>query len=352
MKIHITNCPKKASYHYVNLIADAFKKSGHNVFEFDDNNYHSFYLTVDRFVKRSPIFALTKKRPDQFDFKQKHKNFIGEQWLKTLKDFNPDLVLVINAGWLSAKSVKVAKENFYIPKLACWIVDDPGNSAAEDLARSLPYYDIVFSTDPGWLPFIKFFNQNVFYLPLASSELIYKPLDIQRDLDFSFVGSFFIKDPAGFLRAFIISHLPKNYKAEIYGPGIDYFKNIYQELKNFNCFNKNINAGELNYVWNRSKLTAAIYHPQVREGSAPRVFDATLAKIPQIIQYTPTIIDLFPGIDLPLFNSIPEFISKADYYLNRPKESQELMEAMFDIVKNKHLFIHRVKTIMEFLNFK
>ncbi|MEK7634474.1 MAG: glycosyltransferase [Patescibacteria group bacterium] len=352
MKIHITNCPKKTPYHYVNLIADAFKKLGHDVFEFDDNEYSSSYLKIDSLIRRSPIFALTKKNPEYFDFKQKHKNFIGKQWFKTLKDFKPDLLLVINSGWISFESIKIAKENFHIPKSVCWVVDDPGVSAAEDLVGTLPYYDIVFSTDPGWISFIKFFNQNVFYLPLASSELIYKPLDIRRDLDFSFVGSFFIKDPAGFFRAFIISHLPKNYKVEIYGPGINCFKNIYPELKNFNCFNKHIDAGELNHIWNRSKLTAVIYHPQVREGSAPRVFDAALAKIPQIIQYTPTIIDLFPGIDLPLFNSIPEFISKTDYYLNRPKESQELAEVMFDIVKNKHLFIHRAKTIIEFLDKK
>lgn len=352
MKIHITNCPKKTPYHYVNLISNAFKKLEHNVFEFDNNEYSSSYLKIDSLVRRSPLFALAKKNPKYFDFKQKHKNFIGKQWLKTLKDFKPDLLLVINSGWLSIESIKAAKENFHISKLACWVVDDPGVSAAEDLAGTLPYYDIVFSTDPGWISFIKFFNKNAFYLPLASSELAYNYQNIARDIDFSFVGSFFKNDPAGFLRASIISYLPKKYKAEIYGPGINYFKNIYPKLKEFSCFDKHISEKELNNLWNRSKLTATIYHPQVREGSAPRVFDAALAKIPQIIQYTSTIKDLFPGINLPLFNSLDEFISMADYYLSHPKESKELAEAMFDIAKNNHLFIHRVKTIMEFLNKK
>ena len=63
----------------------------------------------------------------------------------------------------------MAKENFHIPKSVCWVVDDPGVSAAEDLVGTLPYYDIVFSTDPGWISFIKFLIKNVFYLPLASS---------------------------------------------------------------------------------------------------------------------------------------------------------------------------------------
>ena len=353
MKIHITNCPKKAPYHYVNLIADAFKKLGNDVFEFDDNDYSSFYLKIDSFIRRSPFFVLNKKNPENFDFKQKHKDFIGKQWLKTLKDFNPDVSLIINTGWLSIESIKIAKEKFNIPRIICWVVDDPGNSAAEDLVEALPYCDIVFSTDPGWIPFIKFFNKNIFYLPLASSELFYKPVSVSRDLDFSFVGSFFRKDPAGFLRALIISNLPDNFKSvEIYGPGINFFENIYPRLKNFNCYNKIINADKVNNIWNRSKLTATIYHPQVIDGTSPRVFDAALTKTPQIIQYTSTISGLFPCIDLPLFNSVPEFISKADYYLSRPKESKELAEAMFDIVKNKHLFVHRVKTIMEFLDKK
>ncbi len=353
MKVHITNCPKKAPYHYVNLIADALSKIGHEVFRFDDNNYPSPYLKIDSFIKRSPLFALTKKNPKNFDFKQKHKDFIGKQWLKTLEDSKPDLLLIVNTGWLSAESIRIAKESLYIPNIICWIVDDPGNSAAEDLARALSYCDIVFSTDPGWVSFIKFFNENVYYLPLASSELFYKPADIFKDFNFSFVGSFFRKDPAGFLRASIISNLSNNFKkVEIYGPGINYFKNIYPRLKDFNCYDKIINADSVNNLWNRSKMTATIYNPQVREGSAPRVFDAALAKIPQIIQYTPTINSLFPGIDLPLFNSVPEFISMADYYLSRPKESKELAEAMFEITKNNHLFIHRVKTIMEFINKK
>lgn len=353
MKIHITNCFKKASYYYVNLIANAFKKLGHDVFEFDDNDYSSSYLKIDSLIRRSPLFALTKKNPENFDFKQKHKKFIGNQWLNTIKAFNPDLLLMINTGWLSVESIRIAKEKFNIPHIICWIVDDPGNSAAEDLVGALSYCDIVFSTDPGWIPFIKFFNKNTFYLPLASSELFYKPTNASRDFDFSFIGSFFRKDPAGFLRAFIISNLSDNFKSvEIYGPGINYFRNIYPRLKNFSCYDKIIDADKVNNLWNRSKMTVTIYNPQVREGSAPRVFDAALTKIPQIIQYTSTINSLFPGVDLPLFNSVPEFISKADYYLSRPKESRELAEAMFDIAKNKHLFVHRVKTIMEFLNKK
>lgn len=353
MRVHITNCPKKSKDHYVNLIAGAFKKLGHDVFEFDDNDYSSPYLKIDSLIRRSPLFVLTKKNPENFDFKQKHKDFIGKQWLKTLEDSRPDLSLIVNTGWLSAESIKIAKEKLHIPYIVCWIVDDPGNSAAEDLAEALPYCDIVFSTDPGWMPFIKFFNESVFYLPLASSDLFYKPADVIKNVDFSFVGSFFRKDPAGFLRAFIISKLPDNFKsAEIYGPGINYFKNVYPRLKNFNCYDRIINAGSVNNLWNRSKMTATIYNPQVREGSAPRVFDAALSKIPQIIQHTPTISSLFPGIDLPLFNSIPEFVSRADYYLSRPKESQELAEAMFEIAKNRHLFIHRAKTIIEFVNKK
>ena len=191
MKVHITNCPQKTPYHYVNLLVGAFKSLKYGVFEFDDAYYSSLYLSMDRFVKRSFFFLLVKKWPEYFDFKKKHKDFIGEQWLKTLKDFKPDVVLIINTGWLSVKSVRIAKENLRIPHIICWIVDDPGASPAEDSVGAFPYCDIIFSTDPGWIPFIKFFNQNVFYLPLASSQIIYKPLNIPRDLDFSFVGSFF-----------------------------------------------------------------------------------------------------------------------------------------------------------------
>lgn len=349
MKIHITNCPKKVPYRYVNLIADAFKALGHEVFRFDDADYSSHNLTIDRLIRRSPLFLLAKKRPDYFDFKERHKNFIGKKWLETLKDFQPDLVLLINVGWLSREAVRIAKENLHISKIICWIVDDPKQSAAEDLVGFLPYCDTVFIVDPDWISFPSFFNQNIFYLPLATSDIYYRPLNQPRDLDFSFVGSFFVKDPGGFLRAFVLSRLSPSYKAEIYGPGINYFKNIYPELKNLNCYDRNISESDLNKLWNRSKLTAVIYHPQVIAGTSPRVFDAALSKTLQIIQDTPTIHDLFPGINLPTFKSITEFVAKVDYYLIHHKEREELAEVMFKMVKERHLFIHRIKTMIELL---
>jgi hypothetical protein len=352
MKIHITNCNKKAPYQYVNLIANAFKALGHEVFKFDDADYSSFNLTIDRLIRRSPLFLLTKKRPDYFDFKERHKNLIGKKWLETLKDFKPDMILIINTGWLSKNAVRIAKENLHIPKIVCWIVDDPRQSAAEDLVNFLPYCDIVFIVDPGWIPFAGFFNKNIFYLPLGSSDICYKPLNQPRDLDFSFVGSFFVKDPAGFLRAFILSGIPTKYKVEIYGPGINFFKNVYPQLKNFNCYDRHLNESEVNKLWNRSKLTPVIYHPQVLQGTSPRVFDTALTKTPQVIQYTSTIQELFPGIEIPVFKSVLEFSEKIEYYLTYFKEREKLAEAMFKIVKERHLFIHRIKRMMELLNLK
>lgn len=352
MKIHITNCSKKSRYHYSNLAVQAFKDLGHEVFEFDSEDYPYLLLKIDKVVRRSPLFLLAKKRPETFDFRQKYRYFINKHWLETIKNFNPDLVLTFNSGWLSYEAVKAARENLRVPNMVCWIVDNPMASAAEELSNFLPYYDTIFSTDPGWIPFIKFFNENVFYLPLASSDIAYKPFNLKRDLDFSFVGSFFVKDSAGFLRAQVISGLPPNCKAEIYGPGIGYFKNIYPQLKNFRCYDKHIGVEELNNLWNRSRLTAVIYHPQVMEGTSPRVFDAALAKTPQIIQYTSTLKQLFPGVDVPTFQSVSEFTAHIDYYLNRPKEREELAEAMFEIAKNKHLFKHRIKTMLEMLNLK
>ena len=349
MKIHISNCNKKAPCHFINLIADAFEKKGHRVFRFDNIDYSSFYLAIDRIIKRSPFFLLTKRWSETFNFKQKYKEFIGKQWIKTIKDFNPDLVLVINTGWLSQKAVRFAKENLRIPKIICWVVDDPRQSAAEDLVNFLPYCDIVLIVDSGWIPLVSFFNKNIIYLPLASSDICYQPLNQLRDLDFFFVGSFSINDSAGFLRAYILSNIPSKYKIEIYGPGINYFRNIYSGLKNFNCYDKNISESDVNKHWNRSKLTAVIYHPQVINGISPRVFDAALTKTPQIIQYTSTIQELFPGIKLPIFESVSEFSEKVEYYLTHPKEREELAEAMFEMVKNRHLFIHRVEKIIELL---
>ena len=350
MKVFITNCAKNSKYHYTNLIADAFESLGHRVFRFDSNDYHSSYLKIDQIIRRSPLFYFTKHNPEKFDFKEKYRNFIGKQWINEIKNFKPDFLLLINSAWVPRWAIKAAKENLHIRKMVCWVVDDPGITAAEGLVSYLPYFDKVFCIDREWLNTVNFFNQDSDYLPLGTSDICYKPLRYERDLDFMFVGSFFKNDPQGFLRSFVIANIPLKYKVEIHGPGINYFKNIYPQLNSFKCFSKMPSIEDLNKLYNRAKITPTIYHPQVISGTSPRVFEAAFAKSPQVIQYTSSISELFPGIKIPTFKNIPEFLEKSEYYLNHPKEREELAGAMYEIALKNHKFIHRIDAMLKIMN--
>ena len=197
MRVHLIDCQKKQQYHYSNLLASAFKNLGHEVFAFDSAEHPRFYLKIDRLIKRSPLYLLAKFNGAKYDFKEKQRAFISAEWLKTIEAFNPDLVIMLNNSFITVDAIRAAKENLKVKKIACWIVDDPSRTQAEDLVGLLPYCDVVFCTDPGWIPFVKFFNTNTIYLPLASSAICYKPLDAEKKFDISFVGSFFRNDPAG-----------------------------------------------------------------------------------------------------------------------------------------------------------
>src|SRR3989344_2824138 len=346
MRIHLIDCQKKQQYHYSNLLASAFINLGHEVFAFDSAEYPRLYLKIDRFIKRSPLYLLAKFNSVTYDFKEKQRAFISAEWLKTIKEFNPDLVIMINNSFINVDAIRAAKENLQIKKIACWVVDDPSRTQAEDLVSLLPYCDIVFCTDPGCIPLITFFNKNAVYLPLASSDACYKPLDVEKKFDVSFVGSFFRNDPAGYFRAFVLSQLPAEHKVIISGPGIAYFKEIYPRLKKFDCRDQYIGIEAVNELYNSSKATISLYNPQVISGISPRVFEVALSKTFQVIQDTPTIHELFPGIVLPLFSSTAEFLAKVEHYLMREKERKEIIETMYEMTKQKHRFENRVQSIL------
>ena len=349
MRIHLIDCQKKQQYHYSNLLASAFINLGHEVFAFDSAEYPRLYLKIDRFIKRSPLYLLAKFNSVTYDFKEKQRAFISAEWLRTLKEFNPDLAIMFNNSFINVDAIRAAKESLKIKKIACWVVDDPSRTQAEDLVSLLPYCDIVFCTDPGWIPLITFFNKNAVYLPLASSDVCYKPLGTEKKFDVSFVGSFFRNDPAGYFRAFVLSQLPAEHKVIISGPGIAYFKEIYPRLKKFDCRDQYIGIEAVNELYTSSKATISLYNPQVISGISPRVFEVALSKTFQVIQDTPTIHELFPGMQLPVFKSIPEFLDKLDYYLTHDKERIALTEAIYEITKKNHLFENRVRRILEYI---
>lgn len=349
MKIHITDCPRRYPHHFANLIVDAFRSLGHEAISFDTSEYPTFYLTLDRAIRKSPLYFFTKRKNDFVDFKSRYRALVSAHWLRTIRDAKPDVVLLINNAWITREAIITAKESLHIKKIICWVVDDPSRTAAEDLVSLLPYCDLVFIIDPGWIPFTQFFNERTIYLPLAASDAYYRPAEVAPAWDISYVGSFFKGDPAGFFRASILSHLPADCRVKIVGPGLRYFTHVYPALNRFDWSDELWGVTDVNRLYCASKMTISLYQPQVLEGVSPRIFEIALSKTFQVIQDTATVYDLFPGITLPTFKSIKEFTKKTDYYLSHPRERQELTEAMFHIAKEKHLFVHRISTLIDFL---
>lgn len=345
MKVYVTNCTKKNKLHLINLIADAFKLLGHTVFEFDYDDYGSQYLLKwDQLIKKTPLSLF--RRYAQLDLREKYRTHLSNEWLRTIKEFKPDVLLLINTGFVSSDAIRRAKEELHVPHIVSWVVDDLSRTNAEDSIAGIPYCDTVFVVDEAWAPFLKIFNPNVSYLPLAASDACYKPLHLKRETDAAFVGSFFRKSPEGFLRSFVLSCLPAHLNVHIYGPGIDYYKHIYPRLSHFKCYDKHISVIDVNEVYNRSKLAINVNSPQVIRGTAPRLFETALSGTLQIVQYTPAVAELFPGVTVPTFRSIPELTRHVEYYLSHEKEREALAAAMFRIAKEKHLYTHRVKTML------
>lgn len=183
-------------------------------------------------------------------------------------------------------------------------------------------FDIVYSFNETELPFYRQFNKNSFYLPLGADKDIHKDLQINNKMiDIGFVGNLNVN------RINMINHLLDK------GIPIQYSYTHQEYVTIVNNTKINLNIG----------ITASGYQQRVFEILCMGGFLLTnkLNGDSELLQ---------DGLHLRYYKDFDELVNLCYYYNMNTNEAKEIAERGQDLILRKHLYIHRVKNIIDKIN--
>jgi len=205
-------------------------------------------------------------------------------------------------------------------RLVGWWGDDPMIKA--DLTKHMPLFDHIYLVDNAWIPHARFFNSNTSYLPHAASSDIFRPLNIEKKYDVSFIGDSFGGNMNGTYRARSIDLLRKaGVSVALFGDAG--WKNIPEMRGLYQGFIDGTKA--LNEVYNASHIALNIHHSQLIEGTNQRSFEAALSGTLQIADKRSALDDIF-GKTIPTYNSPEELVTLATSLLADEEKMKKLRD--------------------------
>ena len=201
-----------------------------------------------------------------------------------------------------------------------------------------PHFDFVCTTANGALP--KYEKNGIFHKVIktqwACNHELYVPYDIQKDLDFSFVGQ-----PHG-NRVEVLSKLVENgLKLEVFGFGWENQPRIpfHQMVRLFSRSKINLNLS------NSSTLIGQQIKGRNFEIPGTRSFQLT-SNAENLTEYYDD------GKEIVIFNSTEELIDKARYYLKNEDERNEIAMNGYKRTIAEHTWHYRFDEIFSHMNIK
>jgi len=186
------------------------------------------------------------------------------------------------------------------------------------------------------------YGHHVEYLPLAADHSIYFPIEGCK----------------------------KRYDISMIGAAHPWRTQFAQEISRFfpNCkfsFNMSMTDRQINLLYNMTRVVIAPmqdgdqYNEQVVFGCPCRTFDVPAARAFQLQAYRSGLHDVHDSEEIivgttlkstkDIFEVISEWIDKIRYYLDEEKTRKNLAERMYGEITHKHLYTHRLSSILEFV---
>ncbi|MEW6100982.1 MAG: glycosyltransferase [Candidatus Omnitrophota bacterium] len=318
-------------------VKDALIELGHSPGLFYTNASAS---AGERILNRAKYLSLFSKSAHRL-WEEK----VNRRLIKSVSEFSPELIFVIKGEELLPQVLQEIKERQRIPLLV-WLPDNPFYSKIQNIIRSLPLYDYVFSFDPGLISRIKeFCKARVEFMPLACNPRIHKKMDLspkeQKDYhsDACFVGT------ASPERSKILGQIG-GYDLGIWGRGWE------KEGPLLKRHFKGFASGEkMVKVFNASKVALNIHHPQTVDGVNLRTFEICASGAFQLVDERSALSRLFKvGQELVCFRDTGDLKNLIDYFLKNEKERQEVAQRGYERANSEHTYEKRLKEIFRIIS--
>lgn len=313
--------------------------------------YCHFYESLKKMDLETWLFPVDEIKLKQLD--------VGKEFLKKFDEIRPHLVLFAGGG-LDKKILKKIKEDKSTISVI-WCADDHWMFYTKNKYLAW-YYDWVATTDP--LAIKKYYRigyKNVIFWPQGCNTEIFKPLDLPKIYDVSFVGR-----PHGIRKKMIKKLKKEGINVACFGEGWPSGHISYQEMvKVFSQSKINLNFSQSSGVlW--KQLALLFVHRKERKirFNSPRRFldnlqsfwpsltapqiKGRLFEIPccggfELTGYTPALESLYEiGKEIECFHNFKELVQKIKYYLSHDKERKAIAQAGYKRTIRDHTWEQRL----------
>jgi len=255
--------------------------------------------------------------------------------MDALVEVDPDLVITIDSvGLLPSQYLTMNPEM----KVVSWFFDDPTDFLkAMDISLFNSRYH-VFCWDKAYEDIVKSLGVSRFtYLPFATNPHIYKPFNLEKKYDVSFVGTWSEK------RQKVLIELAKN------NIEIDLFGNAkWSELKHENIRFHGFadNRKECPQIFSQSKVNLNITNEQLLTSLPLRIFDVGACNTFLLTDDQEDARKIFTKDELPIYKNTQELIKKINYYLDNDEERNKIAENFYTKVQQEYIYSSQLEKLL------
>ncbi len=314
----------------------ALKQLGHQVRPF------VFYRGPGLFESRLKKFARRVKAGK--GFRRTSLRRMNRELLGAASGYRPDIVLVDGGELITPETIGNLKHSVKSVTVL-WLLDHPRHQGWHNVLQSMPIYDLVFTFDPEYVhDFREMGAEKVECLPCACDADIHRSYALSREeteelgTDLCFVGAITESRRDFLLRL-------ANQDLSIWGWNREAIANEPRLMQKY----RGVTYGEgLARVYNASRITLNVHHPQTRAGLNMRTFEAAGCGAFQLVDLKPSLSRHFsPGQEIISYNSHDELLELIKYYLVHHEEREEIAARAQARAHGSHTYLHRMQALLD-----
>ncbi len=277
---------------------------------------------------------------------------LNNRLLKYAAKEKPDLCIIAGGHRIQRNTIMKLRKQGVVTAL--WTIDSPrffDKYASFALLKNVaPYYNHVFCGGTEAIELLSDLKlKNISWLPFACDDQLHRPVEITKHerkmygSDIVFVGSYYEN------RAKIFEQI-SDFDVGIWGPGwekLDFNSSLKQSIK----YAGNIKPELWLKIYAASRLVIV---PHYKDGKtlcyqvSPKVYEALACKCATVVDDQKDIYSNFEnGKHLSIFSNIEQLRSKIKNLLDNPDKADEMAQAGYEQVIEKHTYKNRIKQIIK-----
>lgn len=259
-------------------------------------------------------------------------------------EYQPDVVFIMNGDIFEAPTLDFFRQS---AKVALWFFDN-----RETIPVSIGHVDHVdalFCFDKDDVDWYTHQGKKAYFLPQACDPAVYRPLNLEKDIDILFIGNLFYSPKRKALMNAVIDRF-LDQKIVVYGWYQPWFKGVWKWLTRPHkdiYKNVNVTSEQANVLYNRTRIALNIHQERQTNGANPRIFEISGTGAYQVCDRNPYVESLFPDGSVGFYGNEEELFAAIADALSADK-SKQAQRAMQTVLKD-HTFKNRMETVLKVL---